>query len=133
MSEQQRPCRGQEQHGQLRARRGLSLVEVVVSVMLLAVVILGVVSAGKAVTRQLGSARGDLHLWAALQTVGDSLRQRGYGAVTDGSRSVGSYQFNWTVNTSTTNLNIVTLAGSSTGRVVVSDTVVIYLGNPNAQ
>jgi prepilin-type N-terminal cleavage/methylation domain-containing protein len=126
------PCSAEEQTDRLRARRGLSLVEVIVAVMVLAVGIIGVVSAGNSVVRQLGSARGDLHLWAALQTVGDSLRQRGFGGVTDGSRSIGSYDFSWSVNSSTANLNIVTVAGSSTGRVVVADTVLIYLGNPNA-
>jgi len=124
---------GQDQRGAPRARNGFSLVEVLVSIVLLGVGILGVSSAGTAVNRQLGAARGDLHLWAAMQTVGDSLKQSGYGAVTAGSRSIGTYSVGWSVSKSVANLDIVTLGGkSTTGGIVVADTILIYLGNPNA-
>jgi hypothetical protein len=103
---------------------------VVVSLVLLSAGMVGVTSGGTAVARQLRSARGDLGLWAAMQTVGDSLQQRGYGAVTGGTAAIGNLRLTWVVDPSTPNLHRVTVAGSSTVHVGVADTVVLFLVKP---
>jgi prepilin-type N-terminal cleavage/methylation domain-containing protein len=123
---------GQAQRAVLKARGGFSLTETIVALMLLSVGILGATSGGGAVVKQLGVARGDLGLWAAQQTVGDSLQERGYGGVTAASRMVGNYSFSWTLDESTPYLQKLIVAGHSTGSFAVADTMVIYLGSPGA-
>lgn len=59
-------------------RAGISLVEVVVSLLLLAGGMLAVTSSGGAVINQLKVSRTENDLWGALQTVADSLQQLGY-------------------------------------------------------
>jgi prepilin-type N-terminal cleavage/methylation domain-containing protein len=118
--------------GGRRVRRGFSLVEVLVALVVLSIGMIGVATMGSITTRQYSRARDDLGLWAALQTVGDSLQQQGFGAVTGGDRNSGIYSFGWSVDSSTTNLHKVTLAGWSTAPRGVADTVVIFLARPDA-
>jgi hypothetical protein len=130
--EQLPPCGREAVRGRLKARGGFSVVETIVSLVLLGVGIAGATTAGGAVSRQLGTARGDLGLWAAQQTVGDSLQERGYGGVLAGSRTIGDYVFSWTLDESTPYLQKVIIAAHSTGNFAVADTVVLYLGSPSA-
>lgn len=108
-------------------RRGISLVEVIVALVLLGAGLLGVTSVGAAVIAQLKSARTEVELWAALQTIGDSLQQRGWGNVADSSRVMGRYSFRWTVDRTVPTLDRLTVAGSVTEPVIRSDTLIIYL------
>jgi Tfp pilus assembly protein PilV len=123
---------GPEPRRRVAARGGFSLVEVLVSVVVLTFGVLGLTSVGTATVRQLGTARGDLHLWAAMQTIGDSLQQSGYSTASAGSRTMDGYSLSWTVDKSTSNLARVTLAGKLPGRVAVADTVMLFLVNASA-
>jgi prepilin-type N-terminal cleavage/methylation domain-containing protein len=115
------------------SRSGFSLVEVIVALVVLSVGIIGVMGLGAVTTRQYRAARADLGLWATLQTVGDSLQQRGHGAVTGSSRTIGEYSFSWSVDSAVANLHRVTLAGwSSASAGGVADTVIIFLAKPDA-
>lgn len=119
----------------LMPRGGMGLVEVVVALLLLAGGMLAVTSTGTVVISQLKISQTELELWAALQTVGDSLQQLGHGNAAAGTRVDGGYTFTWTVDTSATdsllaaNLNRITLAGSVTEPALRSDTVLIYLAD----
>jgi Tfp pilus assembly protein PilV len=109
-----------------RRRPGISLVEVVVALMLLAGGMLAVTSAGSAVIGQLKVSRTEVQLWGALQTVGDSLQQLGYGNATSCVDPIpcrviaDRYNFFWSVDTGgptgsdptlAANLNRITLVG----------------------
>jgi prepilin-type N-terminal cleavage/methylation domain-containing protein len=124
----ERPAAAVAAHG----RPGFSIVEVIVALVVLSAGIIGAMAVNSTTSRQYRAARGDLGLWAALQTVGDSLQQRGFGGVTGSTRSVGDYAFSWSVDSSVTDLHRVTLAGWSTGPSAVADTVVIFLPRPSA-
>jgi hypothetical protein len=110
----------------LGPRAGISLLETVVALLLLSAGMLAVTSAGSAVTRQLKVSRTENELWGAMQTVGDSLQQRGFGNVTnclfdnEGKPcrvENGRYNFIYSVETNAddkdilTNLNRITLLG----------------------
>jgi Tfp pilus assembly protein PilV len=110
-------------------RSGISLVEVIVALVLLAAGLLAVTSAGSAVISQLKVAQSEVELWAALQSVGDSLQQLGHGNVTDGSRALDGYNFTWAVDSTLPNLDLVTIAGSVTEPVLRADTMLIYLAD----
>src|SRR5687768_4885007 len=112
--------------GRMLPRRGGSLVEVVVALMLLTGGMLAVTSSGTAVISQLKTSQTEMELWAALQSVGDSLQQLGHGNAASGTRVDGRHTFTWTVDDTATdsvltaNLNRITLAGSVTEPIVRS-------------
>jgi Tfp pilus assembly protein PilV len=120
------PRRGGKERG-LRARGGFSIVETIVALVLLGVGLLGVVSVGTTMTRQLGRARSDLQLWAGLQTVADSLAALSVGSATASSRSIAGYSFAWTVDTTNAGYSKVSLRGGSTGTFAVADSMIIWL------
>jgi type II secretory pathway component PulJ len=113
-------------------RPGFSLVEVIVALLMLSVGILALMGIGTVTARQYRAARADLGLWAALQTVGDSLQQRGHGGVRDSTRTIGDYSFSWSVDSAVVNLHRVTLSGGSPLGGGVADTIVIFLARPYA-
>jgi Tfp pilus assembly protein PilW len=115
-----------------RARPGFSLVELIVGLTLLAFGLISVTAAGTIVTRQLGTARSEMDLWAGLQSVGDSLQARGFAGVSAGSQSIGGVDLSWTVDDAEPFINKVTLVGSTNGRFASADTLIIYIGDPNA-
>jgi hypothetical protein len=106
-------------------RGGMSLVEVVVALVLLAGGMLAVTTAGSAVIGQLKASQTENELWGALQTVGDSLQQLGFGnaaSCVDIDPAPcrvegGRFNFIWTVEDNSTdatlaaNLNRITLVG----------------------
>jgi prepilin-type N-terminal cleavage/methylation domain-containing protein len=124
--------RGGRGSGRPTARPGFSLVEVLVALVVLSIGMIGLASMSSITTRQYSRARDDLGLWAALQTVGDSLQQQGFGTVSGNTLAVGSYSFSWSVDTSAANLHKITLAGWSSARRGVADTVVLFLARPDA-
>jgi Tfp pilus assembly protein PilV len=119
--------------GRLLPRGGLSLVEVVVALMLLAGGMLAVTSSGTAVIGQLKTARTEVELWAALQTVGDSLQQLAYGTASSDSRVDGRYNFQWTVDNSVSDptldprLNRITIQASVTEPVARSESLILFV------
>jgi Tfp pilus assembly protein PilV len=123
--------------GRCAPREGISLVEVIVALMLLGGGLVGVTSSGVAVISQMKVSRTEVELWAALQTVGDSLQQLGHGnvsdcpAAADGTpcRVIDRYGFNWTVTSPQPNLNVLTIAGSVSDPVLRTDTMLVYLAD----
>ena len=70
------------------SRRGFSLVEIVVSVTLLAVAMMSLAGASAFGLNQMGKARQDLQYSADVQQVVDSLTAKGWGNVTSGSTTI---------------------------------------------
>ncbi len=115
---------------QLRDERGMSLVEVLIGVVLLAVVLLGLAGAGALAARMSYRGRLDMRLGAAEQWVADSLRSAGWSKALNGSGTVQGYPMTWTV--SGTNPKTVSLVAQwvSSTRKTVKDTVVLFVANP---
>lgn len=117
-----------------RARRGMSLVEVLISVTLLGVAMLSLGAAAGLGVRQMGMARQDLQYAADVQQEVDSLSGLPWNSVTSGSANVRGRPFNWTVSTPNANSRLVTVVVQRRGHQdptqVFLDTVVVYLAKP---
>jgi len=115
-------------------RRGMSLVEVLVAVTLLAVAMLSLGAAASMGVRQMGLARHDLQYAADVQQQVDSLSGLTWNAVTNGSANVRGRPFSWTVTSPTANSRLVTVVVQRRGQQdptrIFRDTVVVYLAKP---
>lgn len=122
---------------QSREREGFSLVEVLISMSLLTVVMMGLASAAALGLSQMGKARQDLQYSADVQQVTDSLVAKGWNKVTDGSATIRGRSVSWTVatlNAKSQKLNIVVQRrGLANAAMIYSDTVTLYLADAKVQ
>jgi prepilin-type N-terminal cleavage/methylation domain-containing protein len=115
-------------------RSGMSLVEVLIAVTLLAVAMLGLGAAAGLGVRQMGMAGQDLQYAADVQQEVDSLSGVSWNNITSGSSNVRGRAFAWTVSTPNANSRLVTVVVDRLGHQdptrVFKDTVVVYLAKP---
>jgi prepilin-type N-terminal cleavage/methylation domain-containing protein len=80
-------------------RDGFSLVEVMVSMVLLALAMLSLAGVAAMGLTQLAKARQDVSYTADVQQVADSLVDVGYNRLSSGATNVRGRPVSWTVNT----------------------------------
>jgi prepilin-type N-terminal cleavage/methylation domain-containing protein len=117
--------------------RGVTLVEVMVGLIILAVGLMSLISATFLSMRQTTRARDDVKYWADVQQVLDSLMAKGWNNVTAGSTTVRGRAITWTVSAAGSNPRQVTLIAQRYGyqqmHTLTPDTLVVYLSNPTVQ
>ncbi len=118
-------------------RAGFSLIEVLVSVTLLSLVLMGLSGAATLGLSQMAKARQDLQYAADVQQVTDSLIAKGYQNVTSGSATIRGRSVAWTVTTVNTKLQQIALVAARRGlantSTMYADTVTLYLADPKVQ
>jgi prepilin-type N-terminal cleavage/methylation domain-containing protein len=118
-------------------RDGFSLVEVIVSVTLLSLVLMGLSGAAALGLSQMGKARQDLQYSADVQQVTDSLIAKGYQNVADGSTTIRGRAVSWSVTTVNAKSQKLALIAQRRGLVNTStmyaDTITVYLADPKIQ
>lgn len=118
-------------------RDGFSLVEVIVSVTLLSLVLMGLSGAAALGLSQMGKARQDMQYSADVQQVTDSLIAKGYNNVADGSTTIRGRSISWTVTTVNAKSQQLALIAQRRGLVNTStmyaDTITVYLADPKVQ
>ncbi len=110
---------------------GVSLVEVMIGIMILAVALLGLAAAGGVAARQVQSGRQDMSRWAAIQEQFEWIVARGYDNVTDSSSVVQGYPMTWTVTGTDPKKVILLMTRENFQGTTVQDTFITYLANPN--
>jgi prepilin-type N-terminal cleavage/methylation domain-containing protein len=122
---------------QTNGREGFSLMEVIVSVSLLSLVLMGLSGAAALGLTQMSKARQDLQFAADVQQVSDSLIAKGYLNVTNGSATVRGRAISWTVSTVNTKSQAVSIVAQRRGlanpSTMYADTVTLYLADPRVQ
>jgi prepilin-type N-terminal cleavage/methylation domain-containing protein len=122
---------------QSEPRAGFSLVEVLVSMTLMAVVMMGLGGAATLGLSQMGKARQDLQYSADVQQLTDSLVAKGWNNVVSGSGTMRGRVVSWTVS----NINaksqqvriVVQRRGQANTSVIYADTVTLYLSDIKVQ
>jgi Tfp pilus assembly protein PilV len=115
----------------LRERGGLSLVEILVGVVILAVALLGLAAAGGVAARQLYWGRQDMHRWVALQQQLETLVAQGYDSVATDSAVVQGYPMRWEVTGTNPKQILLMMQRQNLQGVWVEDTLVTYLADPS--
>jgi prepilin-type N-terminal cleavage/methylation domain-containing protein len=118
-------------------REGFSLIEVLVSVSLLSLVLLGLSGATALGLTQMAKARQDIQYAADVQQVTDSLVAKGYQNVASGSETIRGRSVSWTVttvNAKSQKIDIVAQRrGLSNPNTMYSDAMTVYLAAPQVQ
>lgn len=122
---------------QSNGRAGFSLIEVLVSVTLLSLVLMGLSGASTLGLSQMAKARQDLQYAADVQQVTDSLIAKGYPNVTSGSATIRGRSVAWTVTTVNAKSQQIALVAQRRGlanpSIMYADTVTLYLADPKVQ
>jgi prepilin-type N-terminal cleavage/methylation domain-containing protein len=118
-------------------RDGFSLVEVIVSVTLLSLVLLGLSGASALGLSQMGNARQDLQYSADVQQVTDSLIAKGYQNIANGSATIRGRSVSWSVTTANAKSQKLAVIAQRRGLVnpgiMYADTITVYLADPKIQ
>ncbi len=113
-----------------RDERGVSLVEIMVAIVLLASAVMSLASAAGLAIRTTIRAREDLQVWAVVQRKADSLVARGAGNITTGSDVVEGRAISWTVSgANPERIDLVVDRAAMMNLAIVKDTIVLYLSN----
>jgi prepilin-type N-terminal cleavage/methylation domain-containing protein len=122
---------------QSKDREGFSLIEVLVSVSLLSLVMMGLSGAAALGLSQMSKARQDLQYSADVQQVTDSLIAKGYQNVTTGSATIRGRSVAWTVTTVNAKSQKIALIAQRRGlantSTIYADTITLYLADPKVQ
>lgn len=129
--------RRQSPRWSLASRRGFSLVEVLIGVILLSAALLGLAGAASAGLMQNTRSRDDTQFWGDAQTILDSLVARPYGtAATTDSTTVRRRKIKWIIASPATAPQKITLivwrrgyqlTRQNVASRAVPDTIVFYL------
>ena len=119
------------------AKRGFSIVEVLVAVTLLGLAIMSLAGAAALGLSQLSKGRQDLQYSADVQQVTDSLVGVGWNKVSNGSATIRGRPVNWNVTTLSANSQRVDVMvfrrGQAQTTLTYTDTVTIYLAKNRVQ
>lgn len=114
--------------------RGVSLVEALVGITVLAVGLLGLAQSAMLGLRVTSRARADMQFHADVQQVMDSLVSVGWNRVVSGSTTVRARPVSWTVATLTPKEQQITLVAQrpayTNPNTMTTETIVVYLNNP---
>jgi prepilin-type N-terminal cleavage/methylation domain-containing protein len=118
-------------------RDGFSLIEILVSVSLLSLVLMGLSGATALGLSQMAKARQDLQYSADVQQVTDSLIAKGYKNVASGSATIRGRSVAWTVTTVNAKSQQIALVAQRRGladaSIMYADTITVFLADPKVQ
>ncbi len=110
--------------------RGVSLVEILIGVVILAMTLLGLVASGVIAARQIHIGRLDMSRWSAVQEQLESMHELPWDSLTSGSDVVQGYPISWTVaesNPNKTKQVRLMLSRENNAGQMVEDTMIMYV------
>jgi prepilin-type N-terminal cleavage/methylation domain-containing protein len=118
-------------------RGGFSLIEILVSMSLLSLALMGLAGAAALGLSQMAKARQDLQYSADVQQVTDSLIAKGYQNVTSGSATIRGRSMAWTITTVNAKSQKIALVAQRRGladaSIMYADTITVFLADPKVQ
>lgn len=108
---------------------GFSMLEVLLSLMLFSVAVLGLSWAGMTASAQLRASRSDIQVWTAARNQLDELTALGYDSVTAGTDTVGGYPISWDVQGANPKKIILVVQARNRSGTLVPDTFVTYMAD----
>jgi prepilin-type N-terminal cleavage/methylation domain-containing protein len=111
----------------LQERNGFSITEILISIVIIAVGVIGLASAVSFAATELWYGDRDTHLSMLITDQMERLKAAGYDAVTPGQRSEAGYVLEWIVEGSAPKKVILTAGYRSRDGQARADTIVTYL------
>jgi prepilin-type N-terminal cleavage/methylation domain-containing protein len=119
------------------SRRGFSLVEVMIAMILMGLAMMSLAGAATLAVSQMGKARQDLQYSADVQQVADSLVGLGWNHVSSGSATIRGRPVSWTVSAANPNTQkvdiVVQRRGQASQTTVYQDTVTLFVAKNQLQ
>ena len=91
----------------LRSRRGLTLIEIIIAIIVMSVGVMGLASTANYVTQQMGGGNAQTIASALATKVTDSLSARKCTSLVDGSQTTRGVTAAWTVTTASRTRSVV--------------------------
>lgn len=118
-----------------RPRRGFTLTEIMVALMILTTGVLAITKLSAVSVRTASRASEEGRYWGDAQEVIDSVMALGFGVPASGSATVRGRPITWVVGSAATAPQLVTFTVQRTGYInkaaIVQDTIIIYLAKRN--
>ncbi len=108
---------------------GFSMLEVLVSLMLFSVTVLGLTWAVMTASAQLRASRSDLQVWTAARNQLDELTAQGFDSVTAGTDTVAGYPISWDVQGVNPKKIVLVVQAQNWSGTLVPDTFITYMAD----
>ena len=112
-------------------RRGFTLVEVIMAVLIFALLMGGLTSAGLVAANQLRVAQNDVRVWKAATYQLEKLIADGYANVASGSGTIQGFPTAWTVSGTDPKKILLVIDRQSLTGTILPDTFVTYIADPS--
>ena len=113
----------------MNIRQGFTLIEVIISVLIMALLMGGLVSAGMVAGNQLRVSQTDIRVWKASSYQMEKLLAQGYTNVVSGSDTVQGFPVVWNVTGTDPKKILLVIDRTTLMGVVRPDSFVTYLAN----
>ena len=112
-------------------RRGFTLVEVIMAVLVFAVLMGGLTSAGLVAANQLRISQTDVRVWKAATYQLEKLIADGYASVASGSDTIQGLNTVWTVSGTDPKKILLVIDRTTLTGAILPDTFLTYIADPN--
>ena len=112
-------------------RRGFTLVEVVMAVLIFMLLMGGLTSAGLVAANQLRVAQDDVRVWKAVTYQMEKLVADGYAGVASGSDTIQGFNTVWTVSGTDPKKILLVIDRTTLTGNIRPDTFMTYLADPS--
>lgn len=111
-------------------RRGFTLIEVIMAVLIFSILMGGLTSAGLVAANQLRLAQNDVRVWKAATYQMEKLVADGYASVTSGSDTIQGFNTVWTVSGTDPKKVLLVIDRTTLTGAVQPDTFMTYITDP---
>ena len=111
----------------MNGRRGFTLIEVIMAVLVFAVLMGGLTSAGLVAANQLRISQNDVRVWKAATYQLEKLIADGYAGVASGSDTIQGFNTVWTVSGTDPKKILLVIDRESLTGTIYPDTFVTYI------
>ena len=112
-------------------RRGFTLVEVIMAVLIFAILMGGLTSAGLVAANQLRMSQNDVRVWKAATYQMEKLLADGYASVASGTDTIQGFNTVWTVFGTDPKKILLVIDRTSLTGAILPDTFVTYIADPS--
>ena len=113
----------------MSGRQGFTLVEVIMALLIFAIMMVGLTSAGLVASSQLRVGRNDVRIWKAVSYRMETLLAEGYDSLSAGADTIEGYSMVWTVTATDPKKILLVIDRKTLSGDIRPDSFVAYLSD----